>query len=207
MPEIHLPVAFADFYNRIEKRSKKLQNIIFEHVPNVSMNMSVTCPSKSVERVPRTAMNVSRGRPWTCPEQSVLYVPQTRILVANAENLSFGYLRNLLKRVRVRVHDILSNVSLIFSRTCPEIFSRTCPRTCPPTCPPTCPQAIQKYQKIRKYCVFCEKNTHTSRKRSSQKWTLLKSRFYSKNILFHHFFPNRNFEIGVKQMSLNVQTG
>ena len=49
-----------------------------------------------------------------------MYVPQTRILVANAENLSFICLRNLLKGVRVRVHDILSNVSLIFSRTCPR---------------------------------------------------------------------------------------
>ena len=38
-------------------------------------------------------------------------MPQTRIPVASAEYLSFVYLRNLLKRVRVCVHDILSNVS------------------------------------------------------------------------------------------------
>ena len=44
VPEIHLPVAFAGYYNRAEKREKKLQNIIFEHVRNVSMNVSATCP-------------------------------------------------------------------------------------------------------------------------------------------------------------------
>ena len=53
MSEIHLPVAFAEYYNRVEKREKKLQNIIFEHARNVSW----TCPQRVHERVPKIQLN------------------------------------------------------------------------------------------------------------------------------------------------------
>ena len=162
MSEIHIPVAFAEFYNRVKNAQKKLQNVIFEHVPNVSMNMSVTCPSKSVQRVPKTAMNVSRGRAMNVSMNvsrtvSTICAPNAytsrkcwKFIICLSEKSAQTFPRTCPWYSLERVPDILSNMS--------KIFSRTCPRTCPPICPPTCPQAIQKYLKTRKYCVFfCEK--------------------------------------------------
>ena len=161
MSEIHLPVAFAEYYKRAEKHEKKLQNVIFEHVPNVSMNMSVTCPSKSVERVPRTAMNVSRGRAmnvsinvsWTV---SIICAPNAYtsrkcwiFILCLSEKSAQTRPRTCPWYSLERVPDILSNVS-------PDILSNVS-TTCPLTCPPTCPTGNQKCDKNSKIIGFLKK--------------------------------------------------
>ena len=111
MTEIHLPVAFAEFYNCVKNRRKKLQKIVAERVQqcvrNLSQHTGETCPAILL----RTRSWTRCGTCPTCPDLSK-NMSETRSNV-------FSLLDMLHEHVRQRVQDLSPNLS------------PTCPETCP----------------------------------------------------------------------------
>ena len=121
VPEIHLLFAKPKFYNHVEKTRKKLQNIIFEHVRNVSVNVSMnmspktkrTCPKNLDERVRNMSGPISTVR-----------VPNV------SENLS----KSMGRRLNSKIYTNTMNIGLLgtmprnVSRKTSMNVSTTCPR-------------------------------------------------------------------------------
>ena len=114
MPEIQLPVAFAEFYNCDKKRRKKLQKIVAERVQqcvrNVSQDTGETCPAILL-------WTRSRTRCGTCPT-----CPDLSKNMSETRSNMFSLLNMLHEHVRQRVQDLSPNLSATCPETCPAYW-------------------------------------------------------------------------------------
>ena len=161
------------------------------------MNMSVTCPSKSVERVPRTAMNVSRGRTMnvsmnvsrtvstTCAPNAYTSRKCWNFIICLSEKSAQTCPRTCPWYSLERVPDILSNVSR-------DILSNVS-TTCPPTCPPACPTGNQKCYKKSKIMSFLKKKYTYPSQTLFAKMTTFKIQILFENYVFCPFFSKHEF--------------
>ena len=142
------------------------------------------CP----ERVPGHWRNMSRH---TAADTFV----DTLWYVSNVSGSVQEHVRDTFKRVQSPGH---------VTRTCPSTCTRFEPESVTDVSGNVSSILASFFWFLRLFSPFGE---DTSRKRSSQKWALLKSRFYSQKRFLQHFFPTTNFENGVYEMSLTPQTG